>query len=215
MIHNEERAGFMYFSENVMNLQMSIFARTSRSDIGDAASLENKVIASFKGYGFEPVIKKLLPSAKIIRADDTEGMLRLVASGEADAAVQELYSGEYFLRDSFINGVSRKGSFAPPGLPLMTGSEFAVSKKYPLLNSILNKAYNALPESEKIRVWRKWFASDTEQKKTIELTPGEQAWLDQNRAVRVRAADWPPYMITREDGPPQGIAMVSGRRRRY
>ena len=114
MIHSEERAGFMYFSENVMNMQMAVFAGTSRSDISDAASLENKIIASFKGYGFEPVIKKFFPDATIIQANDTAGMFRLVASGEADAAVQELYSGEYILRNSFINGVSRKGSFTPP-----------------------------------------------------------------------------------------------------
>ena len=194
LIHSQERAGFMYFSENVMGLQMSIFARTSRSDIGDAASLENKVIASFKGYGFEPVIKKLLPSAKIIRADDTEGMLRLVASGEADAAVQELHSGEFILRDSFINGVSRKGSFDPPGLPVITGSEFGVSKKFPLLNSILNKSYNALPESEKNRVWRKWFADDTERliKKQIQLTAEEQAWLREHPIITLGGGNFPP-----------------------
>ena len=207
MIHNEERAGFMYLSENVMNMQMSIFAGTSRSDISDAASLKDKVMASFKGYGFEPVIKKFFPDATIIQADDTAGMLRLVASGEADAAVQELHSGEYILRDNFINGVSRKGSFAPTGLPLMTGSEFGVSKKYPLLNSILNKAYDTLPESEKTRVWRKWFASDTEQKKTIKLTSEEQAWLAENHTARVRASDWPPYMIIKENESPQGIAV--------
>ena len=160
MIHNEERAGFMYFSENVMNMQMAVFAGTSRSDISDAASLEDKIIASFKGYGFEPVIKKFFPDATIIQANDTAGMFRLVASGEADAAVQELYSGEYILRNSFINGVSRKGSFTPPGLPLMPGSEFGVSKKYPLLNSILNKSYDSLPESEKTQIWRKWFTID-------------------------------------------------------
>ena len=207
MIHSAERAGFLFFSKNVMNLQMSVFARSSRLDIHDVASLESKVIASYNGYGFEPVIKKYLPDAKIIRAEDAEGMLRLVASGEADAAVQELYSGEFILRDSFINGVNRKGNFDPPGFPALTGSEFAVSRKFPLLNSILNKSYNTLPESEKIRVWRKWFASDTEQKKTIELTPGEQAWLDQNHKVRVRAADWPPYLIVKENEPPQGIAI--------
>ena len=205
MIHSEERAGLMYFSENVMKMQMSIFARTSRSDISDAASLADKVIASIKGYGFEPVIKKFFPNATIIQADDTEGMLRLVASGEADAAVQELHSGEYILRDSFINGVSRKGPFSLPGLPLMTGSEFGVSKKYPLLNSILNKAYDVLPESEKNRVWRKWFASDTEQKKTIKLTSEEQTWLADNHTVRVRGTDQAPYMFFR-NGKAVGIS---------
>ena len=209
VVHSQERAGFMYFSENVMGLQMSIFARTSRSDIGDAASLENKVIASFKGYGFEPVIKKLLPSAKIIWANDTEGMLRLVASGEADAAVQELHSGEFILRDSFINGVARKGSFDHPSLPAIKGSEFGVSRKFPLLNSILNKSYHALPESEKNRVWRKWFADDTGRliKKQIQLTSEEQAWIDQNHKIRVRVANWPPFLIIKENDPPQGIAI--------
>ncbi|NQT68042.1 MAG: transporter substrate-binding domain-containing protein [Desulfobacteraceae bacterium] len=201
MIHSEERAGFMYFSENVMGMQMSIFARSSRSDISDVAYLENKTIASFTGYGFEPVIKKYLPNARIIRADDTEGMLRLVASGEADAAVQELHSGEFILRDSFINGVNRKGSFDPPGLPKTTGSEFAVSRKFPLLNSILNKSYNALPESEKNRVWRKWFASDAERaiKKQITLTPEEKAWLEQKHTVRVRVGNFPPYIFLGKD----------------
>ena len=210
MIHNQERAGFMYFSENVMGLQMSIFARTSRSDIGDAASLENKVIASIKGYGFEPLIKKFLPSAIIIRADDSEGMLRLVASGEADAAVQELHSGEFILRDSFINGVSRKGSFDPPGLPAITGSEFGVSKKFPLLNSILNKSYNALPESEKNQVWRKWFGSDSEQaiKKQIKLTIEEQAWLREHPVITFGVTeDFPPINFINEDGEPAGYGI--------
>ena len=208
VVHSQERAGFMYFSENVMGLQMSIFARTSRSDIGDAASLENKVIASFKGYGFEPVIKKLLPSAKIIWANDTEGMLRLVASGEADAAVQELHSGEFILRDSFINGVARKGSFDHPSLPAITGSEFGVSKKFPLLNSILNKSYHALPESEKNRVWRKWFAADTERliKKQIQLTSEEQAWLREHPEIHFAfSADYPPALILDEDGHLSGM----------
>ena len=203
MIHSKERAGFMYFSEHVMDMQMAIFSRTSRSDISDAAALTNKVIASYKGYGFEPAIKKYLPDAKIIRADDAEGMLKLVASGEADAALQELHSGEFILRDSFINGVNRKGNFDPPDLPAITGSEFGVSKKFPLLNSILNKSYHALPESEKNRVWRKWFADDTERliKKQIQLTSEEQAWLREHPEIRLAfSADYPPGLIVDEDG---------------
>ncbi len=209
MIHTEERAGFMYFSENVMGMQMSIFARTSRSDIKDAASLGNKVIASYNGYGFEPVLEKYLPNARIVRAEDAVGMLRLVASGKADAAVQELYSGEFILHDSFINGVNPKGPFALPGLPTITGSEYAVSRKFPLLHSILSKSYKALPDIAKKQVWRKWFAGDSERamKKQITLTPEEKAWLNQNTIVRVRATDWPPYLIVKENEPPQGIAI--------
>lgn len=210
MIHSEERAGFMYFSENVMKMQMSIFARTSRSDISDAASLEDKIIASIKGYGFEPVIKKFFPNATIIQADDTEGMLRLVASGQADAAVQELYSGEYILRDNFINGVSRKGSFALPGLPLITGSEIGVSKKYPLLNSILNKAYDVLPEGEKARVWRKWFADDTAEMELVELTESEQKIIAEYPTIRFGFMIDAPWLIVDKKGHQSGILVDLG-----
>ncbi len=211
MLHSEERAGFMYFSDNTMKMQMAIFTRTVRSGISDASSLAGKVIASYKGYGFEPVIKKYLPHASIVRADDTEGMLRLVASGEADAAVQELHSGEYILRDGFINSVSRKGSFAPSGMPLLTGSEFGVSKKFPLLYSILNKSYNAFPESEKNRVWRKWFANVPEQEKTIELTDEERAYIAEHPTVQFGfMVEYDPYLMVDETGLQSGILVDLG-----
>ena len=46
-----------------------------------------------------------------------------------------------------------------------------------------------------------------EQKITTSLTAEEQAWLTENQNVRVRATDWPPYMIIDENKPPQGITV--------
>ena len=90
----------------------------------------------------------------------------------------------------------------------MPGSEFGVSKKYPLLNSILNKSYDSLPESEKTQIWRKWFALLMSHKgKRLNLLTEEQAWLAENQTTRVRMADWPPYLIIKENEPPQGIAI--------
>jgi PAS domain S-box-containing protein len=39
------------------------------------------------------------------------------------------------------------------------------------------------------------------------LTSEERAWLDQKHTVRVRIADWPPYLIVKDDQPPQGIVI--------
>jgi len=40
-----------------------------------------------------------------------------------------------------------------------------------------------------------------------QLNEEEKAWLDQNHTVRVRIADWPPYLIVKDDQPPKGIVI--------
>ena len=39
------------------------------------------------------------------------------------------------------------------------------------------------------------------------MSDEEIAWLDQKHTVRVRIADWPPYLIVKDDQPPQGIVI--------
>ena len=39
------------------------------------------------------------------------------------------------------------------------------------------------------------------------LSVEEQAWLSQNKSVRVWITDYPPYMILKENGPPEGIVI--------
>jgi len=49
-------------------------------------------------------------------------------------------------------------------------------------------------------------SSQKQEKPQISLTPAERAWLAQNHTVRVRAADYEPYLIIRE-GEPKGISI--------
>jgi ABC-type amino acid transport substrate-binding protein len=49
-------------------------------------------------------------------------------------------------------------------------------------------------------------SAQEQEKPQISLTPAERAWLAQNHTVRVRAADYEPYLIIRE-GEPKGISI--------
>ena len=49
-------------------------------------------------------------------------------------------------------------------------------------------------------------SAQKQEKPQISLTPAERAWLAQNHTVRVRAADYEPYLIIRE-GEPKGISI--------
>lgn len=49
-------------------------------------------------------------------------------------------------------------------------------------------------------------SAQEQEKPQISLTPAERAWLAQNHTVRVRAADYEPFIIIRE-GEPKGISI--------
>ena len=204
----EQRSRYLLFSKNNFEIQMAIFAQAKRHDLDSIEALKNQRIASYKGYGFEPTLKRHFPESNIIQADDVMGMLRLVATGKADAAIQEINTGEFLLRKNYLHNVINHGEFLPSGESRLKVSEYVVRNDLPQLLSILDKAYAAIAPSEKQRIWKKWFSSDmpTISKHPIYFTPQEQAWLAHNYTVKVRVADHKPYLDL-IDGKPEGIAV--------
>lgn len=88
-IHTEERYTYLDYALHKVPVNIAIYARKSREDISDTASLERKVIASYQGYALDKALKKTFPDATIIQAEDKPGMFQLVATGKADFCVQE------------------------------------------------------------------------------------------------------------------------------
>ncbi|NOQ78010.1 MAG: transporter substrate-binding domain-containing protein [Gammaproteobacteria bacterium] len=204
----EQRSRHLLFSKNTFEIQMATFAQAKKHDLDSIEALKNQRIASYKGYGFEPTLKRHFPESNIIQADDIMGMLRLVATGKADAAIQEINTGEFILHKNYLHNVINHGEFLASGESRMKVSKYVVRNDLPQLLSILDKAYAAIAPSEKQRIWKKWFSSDmlTISKHTIHFTPQEQAWLAHNYTVKVRVADHKPYLAL-IDGKPEGIAV--------
>jgi ABC-type amino acid transport substrate-binding protein len=91
-----------------------------------------------------------------------------------------------------------------------------IRKEWPELIPILNKAIASLQQDALPHIIDKWFgqwpqrftaAAEEAKIPRLNLTAQERAWLTQNRTVRVRIADWPPYLIVKGDEPPQGIVI--------
>jgi signal transduction histidine kinase/ActR/RegA family two-component response regulator len=198
-IYKPEREAFIAFSERAFDITLGIFARYDRKDLGDLASLQGKTIGSYRGYALEAKLKKLLPDAPVVQADDAEGMLRLVASGKADFCVQELRAGEFILLKGQISNVATQGVFAVPGETAARAHDFGVRKDLPLLKSILDKSYRTMDPAEKQRIWKRWFGAPQEPTAAsdIQMSADERAWLAAGHTVRVRIADYPPYSLSK------------------
>ena len=158
MMHTPKRAQHVSFSPDNILLHLAIFAQKSTISINSLDSLKNKRIASFHGYAIDSLLKEQLPDANYIMADDAVGMLQLVATGKADAAIQGLHTGNYMLSKYYINNLEVKDIAKFKELKTPQGHSYVVNKKFPILKSILDKAYLSLSENEKQSLWKKWFS---------------------------------------------------------
>ncbi|WP_200372626.1 transporter substrate-binding domain-containing protein [Thiocystis violacea] len=205
VIQTPERETFLAFSEETFPLALKTFARTERTDISDLSSLTGKTLASYRGYALSELFKQFLPDNPIVFADDVAGMLRLVAEGKADAAVHELYSGEYALRKNLIGGVVAKGDVQFGDHPRRQAGYYAVRADLPLLKSILDKGQRALPALEKQRIWNQWLPHG-EAPSEVTLTPEETRWLTEHPILRYGVdPDWAPIAYLDQDGRASGI----------
>ncbi len=205
VIQTPERDAFLAFSEEGYPVILGVFARAERTDLSDFQSLKGQTLASYPGYGLNSLFRQYLPDNPIVLAGDLEGMLRLVAEGKADVAVQELHSGQYALRKYLIGGVAHKGEVMIGDRPTMQAGYYAVRKDLPLLKSILDKSYQALPAAEKQRIWNRWLSS-REAAQEIALTPEEKRWLAEHPVIRYAVdPDRAPIEYIDKEGHPTGM----------
>ena len=206
-IYKPEREAFIAYSEHSFDITLGIFARHDRPDLKELAALKGQRIASYRGYALEAKLRKLLPEAAVVQADDSEGMLRLVSTGAADFCVVELRAGEFILQKEQISNVALQGVFQAPGETAARAHDYGVRKSLPALDAILAKRYRALDPAEKQRIWKRWFGSVPEMGngQPLVLSPEERAWLAAGHTVRVRVSDYPPYMISQPT--PSGISV--------
>ena len=200
-----ERARVLFFSKGTVEFTLSIFARKEARDIKDVESLAGKILATYPGYSWNERFPEYLPETRIITATDVEGMFRLVATGQADAAISETESGKALLRRALLTDVEPKATAVFDGQRSRRGHYFGVSRRAPLLASILDKSFAAMPEAEKQRIWERWFAREANAGK-VDLNAEDRAYLDATVFRRSHASAWMPFDFADADGAPTGVA---------
>jgi signal transduction histidine kinase/ActR/RegA family two-component response regulator/HPt (histidine-containing phosphotransfer) domain-containing protein len=200
-----ERQALMHLSARTSRFVLEVFARKEARDIAGVESLAGKTLASYLGYSWNAHYPEYLPRTRVLIAADVEGMLQMVADGRADAAIFEGESGRALLRRYRLTGVEPKGVAVLGGRRSHEGHFWGVSRRLPLLASILDKAYAQMPEAEQQRIWNRWFARETGAGE-VDLNAAERAYLDAASFRRAFATAWMPFDFAAADGTPTGVA---------
>ncbi len=181
LIKNYEREKYLNFSDTSLNLNIGIYARTDYKNFYDQNTINNQAIASYKGYALADTYFKKFPNIKIVNGKNPNEMLKLVSSGKADLAFQEVFSANYMIYKSNFNNLELKS---------LTNNNFSIStivtrKDYTILNTLINRSYNAIAIKELDHYREKWFIKNLTQDSQNIFTKKEQEYLKQNPIIKV------------------------------
>ena len=167
------------------------------------SDLAGKKVAIIDGVMFsEKIVERYGDDATILKVKDALEGLKRVDKGEVDLFLGASINA-YFLAKYQLFGLALQYVYYDH--PFKGG--MAIRSDWPELVSILNKGISSFSQKEIEAITAKWIALPEKQQVTVELTVEERAWLAQKHTVRVRAVDFPPFIIAKEGEEPSGIAI--------
>ena len=176
--------------------------KDSPMKINAVEDLKGKAVSTLKGSRYaEKILAPYQDKIDIVRTDTIVEAFRLVSEGKVDYMIGLTTQAYHITKMRFL---TLEPAFVMTDRP--TKIVMGVRDDWPKLVEILNKGLKSITEDERATINDKWLGTPDVIRPQLSLTLEEQAWIDQNHTVRVRATDWPPYMIIKENGPPQGIS---------
>ena len=204
----DERKAFLDFTQMYIPTPLVIMTRQDDNRIVHPSDMGGKRIALVNGYSSsKQVVREHTGIVEHPVATPLEGLTD-VATGKADAYVGVLGVNIYQAVRSGIHNLKVASHYQVE----QNGQRLAVRNDWPQLVAILDKALNAIPESEKLAILQKWMPLQDVSTSTmlgrVELSKSEQNFVDAHPVIRVaNETDWPPFDFVDSDGNASGYAI--------
>jgi len=191
-----EREAFFHFTKPYMQIPHVIVSRKNQSAFGSLRALSGKKVALEKNIGTIDYLQKNFPEISIKTYDDTSMALHALLEGEVDAYVGNRAVVSYKIEQEFLNALKIDAlEQTRKGVPLAIG----ISKKSPLLATILEKTLDALPRETLVSIFSKW---SMEKPAMLDLSLEEKQYLRTKKGLHfVRGTEaWEPLSFVDEKG---------------
>jgi signal transduction histidine kinase/ABC-type amino acid transport substrate-binding protein len=204
----ETIARYMNFTQPyVTGSPTVLYGRDGQTKVNSIARIIDKTIAVRRDYLEETYLIQHHPELNLKVVDSIQDGLNTVLTGEADYFVCQTNTCDSYLYQNFITNLSVVGHLGIPALKGTNRARFAIRSDWPELQSIFNKAIDAIPENDLEKLKRKWLNQvDREQLLIENLTEAEKKWLSGNRRLAFALPlKLPPFAFV-EEQEPKGIA---------
>ena len=150
-------------------------------------ALNGHTVAVVKDFVEEEWLGKNRPDIKVVTCPAIAECLKMVAFGQADAAIDSFGPADYAIRQQGLTNLVIRGELTAGDFT--ANMAIATRKDESVLRDILRKAMAAVTTEEENALQRRWFGSKDRQSEGqnnhIALTADEQNYLQHKGAVRV------------------------------
>ncbi|MCJ7500231.1 transporter substrate-binding domain-containing protein, partial [bacterium] len=187
-------------SSGYFNAYPTVFA-SSNTQFSSPSDFAGKKVAIVKEIFFSKhIVQNYAAEAEILHVKTAQEGLQKIQSGEADFFVG-LSANSYLISKYRLTGIEPKYTF----FGYTTRFGMGIRSDWPELVSIMDKVIASFPPNEVNELVEKWVQIPLP-RGTVELSPGEKAWLKQDHTIRVRLGDQAPYAYLK-GGKPLGISV--------
>nr|WP_261792931.1 transporter substrate-binding domain-containing protein [Pseudomonas chlororaphis] len=148
---NDERCGFLDFTHPFGGSAWVFVVRGDDVQLHTFKQLAGQVLALPARHALESYVRENYPKIRLRSVGTYEEARALVASGEADATIQNEVEVQGYPEDGLRIGRSVEGKWS--------ADELSVRRDQPELLSILNKALEAFPVAELSAIRLKWLGA--------------------------------------------------------
>ena len=176
-----QRHSYANFTSKIADLvTFAVIRKNNNINVATQQNTADMRIAIIKDYALNVSIKKSMPKATFIQVNNVDEALKALIAKEVDIYFDTGTVIEYYISRSFMPNLQ----LIPVAEELnITNQNFSIAshKDNPVLRDILQKALNAIPENEKIKLKRKWFGQNTKESGAkLKLTQEEKAYIAKN-----------------------------------
>ncbi|WP_432696892.1 transporter substrate-binding domain-containing diguanylate cyclase [Marinobacterium sp. YM272] len=204
-----ERTPFTLYTTPYFEIPTVVFTRKEFGDYQGLADLSGKRVGVLRNIFYARELRAQ-NDLEIREYDDYASLVRALAYGEVDAAIQNLTSGYHYASTNAYTNIKVAGEFQLRNV----GREdlrFGVQPEKPLLRSIIQKGLDAITEADWETLIDRWVGRASlgfiRQARTVALTPEEREFVKQNPVIRVHnESNFEPYNFF-ENGRPRGHSM--------
>ena len=157
IVKTSDREVYAFFTQAYIVVPVVLIASKMDSVVITLKDCAGKRVGVVSGYASEQYMRDqaLLYRYSVVPVANVPEGLRLLSVGEIDCFAENIASAAYYIEKNGIPNLKVAGT---------TGCDFklsiAVSRKYPLLFSSVQKALNMIPESELAEARKKWVTLD-------------------------------------------------------
>ncbi|WP_345985705.1 ABC transporter substrate-binding protein [Sulfurimonas sp. HSL-1656] len=151
MTATPERHAYANFTRPYLTLPMVIVGGESFQYVGGLAALKGKRVAVVRDYTADFFLKRDFPQIKRIQADSLSDVLKLVAFGKADVAVDALAVASYLIAKEGLNNLRIVGQ-----TPYRYEIAMGVRSDWPMLQTLIQRALDSIGEEEREAIYREW-----------------------------------------------------------